>query len=129
LEKQAQAEADAINAAEFPDWPGRENVPAHVAHWLAKPRLPPRRRPRRLKCPVCKFTFEVKKRGPVPTTCSNRCAWALALLQGHKFLAGDPEGRLRRDIVSIALSHGRRIRHQAIINDMFRRILTGLSRK
>jgi hypothetical protein len=129
LEKQAQAQADAINAAEFPDWAGRENVPAHVAHLLAQPRLAPRRRPRRLKCPVCKFVFEVKKRGPVPATCSNRCAWALALLRGHKFLAGDPEGLLRRDIVSNALSHGRRLRHQAIIGDMFSRILTGLHRK
>jgi hypothetical protein len=30
LEQRKQAEADQINAAEFPAWAGRENVPAYV---------------------------------------------------------------------------------------------------
>jgi hypothetical protein len=41
--------------------------------------MPPPRRPRNLLCPVCKFAFDVKKRGPIPETCSRRCALALAI--------------------------------------------------
>jgi hypothetical protein len=123
LEKQAQAKADAINAAQFPNWAGQENVPAYVAHLLVKPQLPLRYRPRRLKCPVCRFPFEVKKRGPIPVTCGDRCARALALRWAIKIALGDPQEHLRRDIVNNALSHGRRIRHQAMIDDMFVRMI------
>jgi hypothetical protein len=65
LQKEKQAEADAINAANFPAW---------ATHLHVKPKLSPRRRPRRLQCPVCKFPYVIKKRGPIPKTCSTRCA-------------------------------------------------------
>jgi hypothetical protein len=129
LEKRKQEEADAINAAEFPAWAGRENVPAYVAHWLTKPQLPPRRRPRRRRCPLCGFSFAVKKRGPIPLTCSYRCALALKLYRAAKTLAGQPVKLIERDIVAHALLDQRRTRHQALINDLLDRIKTGMARK
>ena len=46
-------------------------------------KLPPRR-PRKLLCPVCKFPFAAKKRGPIPETCGRRCALALALHRAYR---------------------------------------------
>jgi hypothetical protein len=45
LVKEKEAEADAINPANFPVW---------AKHWHIKPKMPPHPRPRKLLCPVCK---------------------------------------------------------------------------
>ena len=50
--------------------------------------MPPPRRPRNLLCPVCKFAFDVKKRGPIPETCSRRCALAPGRAVGKTNQAG-----------------------------------------
>ncbi len=73
MEKRKQAEIDAIHARHS----------AGAAYLLPKLKLPPRRRPTRLKCPVCKFPFAVKKRGPIPVTCGPRCALALDLHKAY----------------------------------------------
>jgi hypothetical protein len=129
LERQKQAQADAINAAQFPAWAGRENVPAYAAHLLAKPLLPPRHRPRQRRCPVCRVFFVVKKRGPIPLTCSAGCASALKFYRAIKTAVGQPLKLLERDIVAHALLDQRRTRHQAVINDLLGRIKTGMARK
>jgi hypothetical protein len=109
LVKRKQAEADAFNEANFPDW-------AKYLH--AKPKLPPRRRPRRLPCPVCKFPFVVKARGPIPVTCSPRCAKALALYQAFQRGINRPLDLLNKDIAANSFLAARRGRHQTIIDDM-----------
>lgn len=84
-----------------------------------KPKLPPRRRPRRLECPVCKFPFAVKARGPIPETCSQRCALALKLRNAYlRGQQGEMLGLLNKDIVAASCLAQRRRRHQAIINSL-----------
>jgi hypothetical protein len=136
LEQRKQGEADAINAAQFPNWAGRENVPPYVKHLLAQPQLPPRRRPRRLRCPACKFWYVVKKRGPVPRTCSDRCALALKFYRAVQTATGRPIKLLYADIVANALLNQRsappdlrRARHQSIIDDILAPIKTATKRK
>ena len=97
LEARLQAEADAVNVAAFPNLPILKNVP-ELAHLLAKPKLPPRQRPRGMRCPMCGFPFAVKKRGPIPETCSRRCALALALHQAYMRGVEMPFTLLKNDL-------------------------------
>ena len=114
LVKRKQAEADAINAVEAPGWTARL--------FGVKPNLPPRHRPRRLKCPACWLEFVVKTRGPIPETCSRRCAHALALYRSY--VQGKSEGlmRLKKDVVAVARLGEQRRRHQVTIDDMLTKI-------
>ena len=99
LAKQRQAEADAINQASFPAW---------ATYLHIKPKLPARHRPRRLQCPVCKFQFAVKARGPIPATCSQRCALALTLHRAYLRGKNEPLGLLKKDIVAASFLAQRR---------------------
>jgi hypothetical protein len=111
--KRAKAEADAINRAKFPAW---------ATHLHVKPKLPPRRRPRHLECPVCRVRFEVKRRGPIPETCGRRCALALALHNAYLHGREEPSRLLNHDIVANSRRIQRMARHQVIINEMLDRI-------
>jgi hypothetical protein len=113
LAKRKQAEADAINAANSPAW---------ATHWHVKPKLPRHPRPRRLRCPVCRFPFAVKKRGPIPETCSTRCALALKISRVVEAVEENPVRLLRKDIASMDLVTERKRRHQATIDDLVRQI-------
>jgi hypothetical protein len=108
LEKEKQAEFDAI-AAQHSAW---------ATYLLAKPKLPPRHRPRRLQCPVCKSPFVVNACGPVPETCSGRCADALALWRAYMRGKNEPVTLQKKDITAIAFLAERRRRHQSIIDNM-----------
>jgi hypothetical protein len=77
-------------------------LPAWATHLHFKPKIPARHRPRRLQCPVCKFSFAVKARGPIPKTCGPRCAFALALHTAYKRGQQEPIGLLNKDIVAVA---------------------------
>ena len=114
LEKQKQAEADAANAT-LPRW---------ATHLHVKPTLPPRRRPTRLRCPVCSFQFAIKKRGPISETCSDRCAFALALHRAYMRGVNKPVTLLKNDIVAASFLDKGRLRRQAIIDEM----LAGIDR-
>jgi hypothetical protein len=107
LAKQKQAEADVIN----------RGLPAWATHLHVKPKLPARRRPRRLQCPVCKFPFAIKARGPIPETCSQRCALALGLHKAYRRGKQEPLGLLNKDIVAASFLAQRK-RHQAIIDSL-----------
>lgn len=109
LVKEKQAEADAINEATLPPW---------ATHLHLKPKLPPRHRPRRLQCPVCRFPFAVKTRGPIPETCGRRCALALALHRAYR--RGQREGSelLTKDIAAAHFLAKRHTRHQTIIDSL-----------
>jgi hypothetical protein len=84
-------------------------------------------------CPVCKFTFTVKKRGPVPDTCSDRCALALALHRAYRHGVDKPVALLKKDIAAKSFQiqrveqrrQQRRQRYQEIIDGM----LTGVLRR
>jgi hypothetical protein len=126
LAKEKQAEADAINAEKFPTLAAQEKFPAFLAHLQAKPKMPPRSRPRKLRCPVCMAPIAVKKRGPLPETCSRRCALTLALHRAYKRGIDVPVTLLKRDIAAISgldrrrkqRDQERRRRYQEIINGM-----------
>lgn len=90
LQKQKQAEADAVNAT-LPRW---------ATHMHVKPKLPTRRRPTRLKCPVCRFPYAVNKRGPIPLTCSHRCAFALALYKAYRRGQAEPFEVMKKDLAA-----------------------------
>jgi hypothetical protein len=107
LARQKQTAADVIN----------RGLPAWATHLHDKPKLPARRRPRRLQCPVCKFPFAVKARGPIPETCSRRCAFALALHKAYKRGQQEPIGLLNKDIVAASFLAQRK-RHQAVIDSL-----------
>jgi hypothetical protein len=112
LEKEKQADFDAI-AAQHSAW---------AKYLLPRPKLPPRHRPRRLRCPVCKFQFAVKARGPIPETCSRRCACALALWRAYMRGKNEPLALLKKDLTAVAFLAKRRRRHQMIIDDMLSEI-------
>jgi hypothetical protein len=107
-EKRKQAEVDAINA-KYPPW---------AVHLHVKPKLPPRRRPTRLRCPVCTFSFVVKKRGPIPETCSERCARALMIRRVVDTVREAPVALLNQDMMAMYQQEKRRRRFQAIIADV-----------
>ena len=107
LTKQKQAEADAINRAKFPPW---------ATHLHVKPKLPPRHRPRQLRCPVCTFPFAVKARGPIPETCSPRCSRALTLREACRLGVNKPVELLDQDIMAAHVLGTQRRRRQAIID-------------
>jgi hypothetical protein len=108
LTERKQAEADAINAAKYPAW---------ATHLHVKPKLPPRHRPRRLQCPVCKFPFAVKARGPIPATCSRRCAWALTLHTVYMQGVNKRRHLMKEDIVANSFLSKRKRRQKAIIDN------------
>jgi hypothetical protein len=132
LQKQKQAEADAINAEKFPNLAVLENFPARFAHLLAKPNMPPRHRPRKSECPVCMSPIAVKKRGPIPKTCSRRCALTLALHRAYKRGIDVPVTLLKQDIAAVTgldrrrrqREQERRQRYQEIINGMLSGVLS-----
>jgi len=109
LAKRKQAEADAHNAGL--GW---------MTHLYVKPKLPPRRRPRRVRCPVCTSPIVVKKRGPIPKTCSPRCALTLALQDAYR--RGTEQGLtlLKKDMTALTFRAQRRRRHQTIIDDLIK---------
>ena len=109
MAKQKQEEANAINKALFPAW---------ATHLHVKPKLPARCRPRRLQCPVCESPFAVKARGPIPRTCSWRCALALALHRAYLRGKSEPLGLLNKDIVAASFLAQRHKRHQVIIDSL-----------
>jgi hypothetical protein len=109
LTKRKQAEADTINAAKYPAW---------ATHLHVKPKLPPRLRPRRLQCPVCKFPFDVKARGPIPATCSRRCALALALHTVYMQGVNKPRDLMNEDIVANSFLSERKRHQKAIIDNI-----------
>jgi hypothetical protein len=107
LAKRKQAEADVIN----------RGLPVWATHLHAKPKLPRLRRPRRLQCPVCKFPFVVKPRGPIPKTCSQRCALALALHRAYLRGRNEQFDLLNKDIIAASFLAQRR-RFQAVIDNL-----------
>ena len=116
LTKRKQAEADAINAAKYPPW---------ATHLHIKPDLPPQRRPRRKQCPVCKFPFVVKKRGPIPEVCGPRCARALELSRVALAVMERPINLFKKDVMAnhrdVMVKDQERLRwqrRQATINDI-----------
>jgi hypothetical protein len=67
---------------------------------------------------VCKFHFVVKARGPIPLTCSRRCAYALALREAFKRGVNMPLTLLNKDIAAMSRRAERKRRHEAIIDAM-----------
>jgi len=109
LQARKQAEADAFNAKNFPTW---------TTHWHRKPKLPLRHRPSSLHCPVCNCRFAIKKRGPIPQTCSRRCGLALALHHAYQRGRNEPLTLLQKDIKANEFLVERKRRHQRIIDDL-----------
>jgi hypothetical protein len=107
LEKQQQAEIDELH---------------RQYSWAAKlqpqPKLPPRRRPTRLKCLVCSFPFAVRKRGHIPKTCGPRCKLALALYTAYTRGKNEGPAALDRDITAMAFRAQRGRRYQSIIDKL-----------
>jgi hypothetical protein len=108
LEARLHVEADAVNAAQFPNLEIVKTVP-QLAHLLAKPKLPPRQRPRKKRCPLCGLPFAVRRRGPIPETCSRRCASDVVIYRpamperlAKKLADPTPRQRLARHTVAEA---------------------------
>jgi hypothetical protein len=100
-------------------------MPPWAAYLQAKPQLPPRHRPRKLRCPVCTARFAVKKRGPIPETCSRRCALTLALHRAYKRGIDVPVTLLEKDVASFQVQRReqRRQHYQEIIDGMLTGVL------
>ena len=107
LTKRKQADADAHNASL--GW---------LTHLYVKPELPPRRRPRWVRCPVCTSPIVVGKRGRIPETCSRHCALTLALDDAYRRGRAQGPTLLKKDITALPVRAQRRRRHQAIIDNL-----------